>query len=94
MQHDGVGYAYLGKANASTGTASQVVVIPAGTAPMLGFWINVTPQDPSTSAASDFGEATSTPASRAAVVCPSPSAALSYVGPIVSMPIHGFVIGC
>ena len=54
VQHDGVGYAYLAKANAATGAVSQLVVIPAGTAPVLGFWINVTSQDPSTSIASDL----------------------------------------
>ena len=54
VQQSGTGYAYLGKANSVTGTLTQSIAIPAGTAPALALWINVTSDDPSTTVASDF----------------------------------------
>jgi subtilisin family serine protease len=53
VHHTGTGYAYLGKANAASGTLSQSISIPAGTNPTLSFWINVTSAEPSTTVASD-----------------------------------------
>lgn len=53
VQHGGIGYAYLAKANSVTGTVSQAITIPAGTSPSLSFWINVTSDEPSTTVASD-----------------------------------------
>ena len=53
VQHTGIGYAYLAKANSVTGTVSQAITIPAGTTPLLSFWINITSDEPSTAVASD-----------------------------------------
>jgi hypothetical protein len=46
VQHSGTGYAYLGKANGATGALSQQIAIPAGSTPMLTFWLNVTSDEP------------------------------------------------
>jgi DNA gyrase inhibitor GyrI len=53
VQHTGVGYSYLAKANSVTGTLSQTIAIPTGTNPSLSFWLNVTSSEPSTTVASD-----------------------------------------
>lgn len=53
VQHSGLGYAYLAKANSVTGTISQAISIPAGIRPSLTFWINITSDEPSTTVASD-----------------------------------------
>jgi hypothetical protein len=53
VQHTGVGYAYLAKANSVTGALSQTIDIPAGANPSLSFWLNVTSSDPSATVASD-----------------------------------------
>jgi subtilisin family serine protease len=53
VQHTGIGYAYLAKANAVAGTVSQQITIPAGTTPSLRFWLNVTSAESSTTVASD-----------------------------------------
>jgi hypothetical protein len=53
VQHTGIGYAYLGKANAVTATLSQQISIPAGTNPSLSFWLNITTPEPSTTVAPD-----------------------------------------
>jgi hypothetical protein len=53
VQHTGVGYAYLAKADAVTATLSQQITIPAGTNPSLAFWLNITTAEPSMTVASD-----------------------------------------
>lgn len=53
VQHTGIGYAYLAKANAVSGSLSQTISIPPGATPSLSFWLNVTSDEPSTSVASD-----------------------------------------
>jgi subtilisin family serine protease len=70
VQHTGVGYAYLGKANGATGTLSQQLTIPAGTNPQLSFWLNVTSDEPATGAADDrmFVEVLSTSGTRLATL--------------------------
>jgi hypothetical protein len=54
VQHTGVGYAYLAKANSVTASLSQTIDVPAGTNPSLSFWLNVTSSEPSTTVASDM----------------------------------------
>jgi subtilisin family serine protease len=70
VQHTGVGYAYLGKANGAAGTLSQQLTIPAGTNPQLSFWLNVTSDEPATGAADDrmFVEVLSTSGTRLATL--------------------------
>jgi hypothetical protein len=53
VEHSGSGYGYLAKANAVSGTIFQDVTIPAGTSPVLSFWLNVTSDEPSATIASD-----------------------------------------
>ena len=70
VEHTGVGYAYLGKANSVAGTLSQQFTIPAGTNPQLSFWLNVTSDEPATGAADDrmFVEVLSTSGTRLATL--------------------------
>jgi hypothetical protein len=53
VHHTGTGYAYLAKANSVAGTLYQQITIPAGAAPSLTFWLNVTSAESSTTTASD-----------------------------------------
>jgi hypothetical protein len=53
VQHTGVGYGYLCKANGVSGTLSQQIAIPAGTNPTLSFWLNVTSDEVSATTAAD-----------------------------------------
>jgi subtilisin family serine protease len=70
VEHTGVGYAYLGKANGVAGTLSQQLAIPAGTNPQLSFWLNVTSDEAATGAADDrmFVEVLSTSGTRLATL--------------------------
>jgi hypothetical protein len=46
--HSGTGYSILGITNSSSGAEFQTITIPAGTAPALTFWLNVTTQETTT----------------------------------------------
>jgi hypothetical protein len=53
VEHTGIGYGYLAKANGVTGTLSQTITIPATAAPSLSFWLNVTSDEQSTTVSAD-----------------------------------------
>lgn len=51
--HGGTGYVSLGNVTNAKGTAYQQISVPAGTAPALTFWLNVTSNETTTTAAND-----------------------------------------
>ena len=81
VQHRGTGYAYLGKANGATGALSQQIAIPAGSYPVLTFWLNVTSDEP-TSTPTDkmFVEVLSTSGARLATLATYSNADTSVAG--------------
>jgi hypothetical protein len=81
VQHSGTGYAYLGKANGATGALSQQIAIPAGSYPVLTFWLNVTSDEP-TSTPTDkmFVEVLSTSGARLATLATYSNADTSVAG--------------
>jgi hypothetical protein len=48
LQHSGTGYLIVASANRQTGAAYQQITIPAGSAPSLTFWLNVTSSETTT----------------------------------------------
>ena len=53
VEHAGVGYGYIGKANGVTGALAQQITIPAGRTATLSFWLNISSDEPATAAAVD-----------------------------------------
>ena len=53
VHHSGVGYGLLAKANSAAATLTQQISIPSGASPVLGFWLNVSSDETSTTIASD-----------------------------------------
>jgi subtilisin family serine protease len=53
VEHSGIGYAYLAKANSASGALSQQIAIPAGANPSLSFWLNVSSDETATATAAD-----------------------------------------
>jgi hypothetical protein len=51
--HSGLGYLSLGNVINAKGTASQQINVPSGTAPGFFFWLNVTSNETTTTAAND-----------------------------------------
>src|SRR6185436_9544266 len=52
--HTGVAYGYLGNVDNANGTEYQQITIPAGTSPILTFWLNVTSAETTTTTQYDF----------------------------------------
>jgi len=48
LQHTGTGYLIVASANRQTGAAYQQITVPAGSAPSLNFWLNVTSSETTT----------------------------------------------
>jgi subtilisin family serine protease len=54
VEHGGIGYGYIAKANGVSGTLAQVITIPADKIASLSFWLNITSDEPASAAAIDM----------------------------------------